>query len=90
MDDAAAVRVSDGAADLAHHREQAHAAELLFDLGVAEFQVLEDVAQGAALDALHGEEEAPVAQAAQLVDRGHAGVLELAGHAGLVHEPHPQ
>jgi hypothetical protein len=42
--------------------------------------------RAAALDALHGEEEAAVGVAAELVDRCDVGVLELAGDLGLADE----
>ena len=40
-----------------------------------------------ALDQLHGQERPAVGQGAEVVDGGDAGVLELAGDAGLVREP---
>ncbi len=44
------------------------------------------VGERAALHQLHGEERAAVGQRAQLVDRHHAGMLELAADLRLLHE----
>ena len=50
----------------------------------------QQISQGAALDQLHGEIRPVVGEGAQLVDRDHAGVLQLAGDLGLLDEPADQ
>ena len=50
----------------------------------------EQVGQGPALHQLHAEERPPVGEGAQLVDRDHAGVLELAADLRLLNEPSDQ
>ena len=52
--------------------------------------LLQQFSQGAALDQLHGEIRPAIGEGAQLIDRDHAGVLQLAGDLGLLDEPADQ
>ncbi len=73
-------------AHLAQGGEQAATCVLSFDLGVALAQTRNHLLDGVALHALHGEVSLTVVPDADVIDRHHAGMLELPLHASFPQE----
>ena len=84
VDDTPDVSVGHRQADLL---EDAQEPRLLLSRARA---VRQQNSQGAALDQLHGEIRPLIGEGAELVDRDHSGVLQLAGDLGLLDEPADQ
>ncbi|MFO0799706.1 MAG: hypothetical protein U0804_19725 [Gemmataceae bacterium] len=81
VDHVVGVGVPDG---LAHRLEHGHEPAAVVGRVAAG---AEEVVEGVALDELHRQKRAAVGEGAEVVDRGDAGVLELAGDVSLVGEP---
>jgi hypothetical protein len=80
VDDVVGMRVADRLADRLEDSQQPAV------VGGRIGTELQNVGEGAPLDQLHGQERPAVRQHADLVHGGDAGVLQLAGDAGLVAE----